>query len=93
MVKGVIDLIGTDFAIATTGFAGPAASSGIPVGTIWIACGTRDDIRTLKLTDDEGREENLKNATNRALSFFVSYLKELFPEPDDMDSIPKLEAR
>lgn len=93
MVKGVIKLLGTDFAIATTGFAGPGADPGIPVGTIWIACGTPDDIRTLKLEGDEGREENLRNATVKALNFFVSYLTELYPEPDDMDQVPKPEAR
>ena len=93
MVKGVTNLLNTDFAIATTGFAGPGANSGIPVGTIWIACGTKDDIRTLKLEGDEGREENLKNATHRALQFFVKYLEELFPEPADMDQIPKPEAK
>ncbi len=93
MVKGVVDLLGTDFGIATTGFAGPGADAGIPVGTIWIACGTKDDVRTVCLTDDDGREENLKNATNRALSFFLEYLKELFPEPSDMDSVPAPEAK
>jgi len=93
MVKGVINLLGTDYAIATTGFAGPGAEAGIPVGTIWIACGTADDIRTLKLEGDEGREANLRNATNKALQFFVSYLKEIFPEPDDMDQVPAPEAK
>ncbi len=93
MVKGVIDLLGTDFAIATTGFAGPGADPGIPVGTIWIACGSHDDIRTLLITDDNGREENLKNATNRALAFFVDYLREIYPAPDDMDKVPAPEAK
>ena len=93
MVKGVTKLLNTDFAIATTGFAGPGADAGIPVGTIWIACGSADDIHTLKLEGDEGREENLKNATHRALQFFVKYLEELFPEPADMDQIPKPEAK
>ncbi len=93
MVKGVIDLLETDYAIATTGFAGPGADAGIPVGTIWIACGTKDDIRTLKLEGDEGREENLRNATAKALQFFVKFLNEFYPEPDDMDQVPKPEAK
>ena len=93
MVKGVINLLGTDFAITTTGFAGPGADAGIPVGTIWIACGTADDIRTLKIEGDEGREENLRNATTKALHFFVEFLKELYPEPADMDQVPKPEAK
>lgn len=93
MVKGIIDLLGTDFAIATTGFAGPGTEAGIPVGTIWIACGSADDIRTLKLDTDNGREENLRNATTKALQLFVKFLDELYPEPSDMDQIPAPEAK
>ncbi len=93
MVKGIIDLLGTDFAIATTGFAGPGTEAGIPVGTIWIACGSADDIRTLKLDSDDGREENLRNATTKALQLFVKYLDELYPEPSDMDQVPAPEAK
>lgn len=93
MVKGIIDLLGTDFAIATTGFAGPGTEAGIPVGTIWIACGSADDIRTLKLDSDDGREENLRNATTKALQLFVKFLSELYPEPSDMDQIPAPEAK
>lgn len=78
MVKGVIKLMNTDFAIATTGFAGPGADAGIPVGTIWVACGTADDIRTIKLEGDDGRDANLRNATTKALHLFVEYLKERY---------------
>lgn len=93
MVKGVMNLFGTDYAIATTGFAGPGADAGIPVGTIYVACGTKDDIRVMKLSEDEGRDENLKNATHEALKFFVEFLREFHPEPEDMDNVPKPEAK
>jgi nicotinamide-nucleotide amidase len=93
MVRGIIDLMEADYAIATTGFAGPGADPGFKVGTIWIAYGSRDNIRTLKLEEDEGREENLRNATFRALQAFVEYLREIFPDPTDFDTIPKPEAR
>ncbi|MBO5614812.1 MAG: CinA family protein [Prevotella sp.] len=93
MIKGVTKLLGTDYAIATTGFAGPGADPGIPVGTIWIACGTAEDIRTMKLSDDEGRDENLRNATHKALQFFLEFLNEFFPEPTDMNDVPKPEAK
>lgn len=93
MVKGACKIFNSDYAIATTGFAGPGADPGIPVGTIWVACGTKDDIRTMKLEGDEGRDENLKNATHKALLSFVDYLKEFFPDPTDMDSVPKPEAK
>lgn len=93
MVKGVMKVFNADYAIATTGFAGPGADPGFPVGTIFIACGTAEDIRVTKLTEDEGRDENLKNATSVALKLFVDYLREIYPEPSDMDSIPKPEAK
>ena len=93
MVKGVIDLMETDYAIATTGFAGPGADPGFKVGTIWIAWGTKDDIHTCMLDTDEGREINLENATNKALQFFVEYLNTYYPEPDDMQDVPKPEAK
>lgn len=89
MVKGIISLMNTDYAIATTGFAGPGTEAGIPVGTIWVACGSADDIRTMKLEDDNGREENLRNATVKALQLFVGFIKEKYPEPTDMDKVPK----
>lgn len=93
MVKGALKLFGTDYAIATTGFAGPGATAGIPVGTIYIACGTAEDIRTMKIEGDEGRDENLKNATSKALNLFVNYLRESYPDPADMDMVPKPEAK
>ena len=65
----------------------------IIVGTIWIACGTAEDIRTMKLSDDEGRDENLRNATHKALHFFLEFLNEFFPEPTDMNDVPKPEAK
>ena len=46
-----------------------------------------------KLDEDNGREENLRNATTKALHFFVEYLTELYPEPEDMDQVPKPEAK
>jgi len=43
MVRGAIKLLHTDYAIATTGYAGPTGGTReIPVGTIWIACGNKD---------------------------------------------------
>ena len=70
MVKGAINALGVDYAISATGTAE------IPVGTIWLACGSADDIVTLKIEQDKGRELNLSNATTQALQLFLDYLKE-----------------
>ena len=75
MVKGACDTLNTDFAISATGFAGPGGGTAeIPVGTIWLAYGGGDDIRTCKLTEDEGRDINLAIATRKALKLFLEYL-------------------
>ena len=77
MVKGVCDALHTDYAISATGTAGPGGGTPeIPVGTIWIGYGSRDDVRTIKLTEDEGRDINLENATRTALKLFLEFLKE-----------------
>lgn len=94
MVKGACKCLNTDYAIATTGFAGPGTdgNSQIPVGTIWVACGNADDVRTLKLEQDNGRERNLLIATNTALELFYAILQEQYPAPD-LSDIPTPEAK
>lgn len=75
MVKGAIKALNVDYAISATGVAGPAGGTAeIPVGTIWLACGNADDIVTLKIEEDMGRDMNLSNATSRALGMFLEYL-------------------
>ncbi|MBQ7471663.1 MAG: CinA family protein [Prevotella sp.] len=77
MVKGACKTLNVDYAIAVTGFAGPGGGTPeVPVGTIWLAYGSKSDIRTFKLSEDEGRDINLLNATNKALRLFLEYLKE-----------------
>lgn len=77
MVKGACKTLNTDFAISATGIAGPGGGTPeIPVGTIWLACGTRDNVVTMKLTEDEGRDMNISSAAFNALQLFLNYLKE-----------------
>lgn len=76
MVRGAIRALNVDFAIAATGFAGPGGGTKeIPVGTIWLACGTADEIVTFKQMEDDGRDVNLAKATTKALQMFLDYLK------------------
>ena len=77
MVLGAIKVMNADFAISATGVAGPGGGSAqIPVGTIWLACGSEDDIVTMKLVEDFGRDINLAIATNKALRLFLDYLRD-----------------
>ena len=76
MVKGACRALQTDYAIAATGVAGPSGGTkDIPVGTIWLACGTQDNIVTLKVEEDHGRDINLAIATNKAMQLFLGFLK------------------
>lgn len=81
MVKGACKALKTDFAIAATGIAGPTGGTKeIPVGTIWLACGSLDRQVTLKVQEDHGRDINLAIATNKAMQMFLDFLKEEFKE-------------
>ena len=72
MVKGAIKALNVDMAISATGIAGPGGGTQeIPVGTIWLACGNAEDIITLKLEEDFGRDINLAIATNKALQMKI----------------------
>ena len=80
MVVGACQAMQCDYAISTTGIAGPTGGTvEIPVGTIWIGYGSKDDVRTLKLSDDLGRDINLEIATSKAMQLFIEYYKEKHP--------------
>lgn len=77
MVKGAMETLNTDYAIATSGIAGPGGGTHeLPVGTIWIAVGSRNKIVTMKLEEDEGRDQNIARATSSALHLMCDLLKE-----------------
>lgn len=77
MVKGAMDTLNTDYAIATSGVAGPGGGTPeTPVGTIWIAVGSRKKIVTMKQEGDDGREQNIVKATCSALHLMRDLLKE-----------------
>ena len=78
MVLGTIKAIGVDFATASTGFAGPGGGTkDNPVGTIWLAYGNKDEVRTFKLTEDFGRDINLAIATNKAIRLMLDFLNDM----------------
>ena len=76
MVLGACKSLNTDYAIAATGVAGPTGGTkDIPVGTIWLACGSQERQVTLKVEEDHGRDINLAIATNKAMQMFLEFLK------------------
>lgn len=72
MVQGAMKALGADYAVATSGIAGPAGGTvEKPVGTIWIAAGNTERVITAKLTEDDGREKNVQSATKKALQLLL----------------------
>jgi len=82
MVIGANKLFGSDYSIAISGYAGPggAPNGSVLVGTIWIAVGANDNIVTKMLEGDEGRDQNLANATNAAIHMLLEFLRENCPK-------------
>lgn len=76
MVRGACKTLNTDFAVAATGVAGPTGGTkDIPVGTIWLACGSQDEQVAMKVDEDHGRDINLAIATHTAMQMFLNFLK------------------
>ena len=79
MVIGANEMFQTDFSVAISGYAGPGGpdggKSGVIVGTIWIAVGNKDNIQTMMIEEDNGRDKNLASATSAAMHMLLDYLK------------------
>ncbi|MBR6197537.1 MAG: CinA family protein [Bacteroidaceae bacterium] len=71
MVKGACRFFGSDYALASTGYAGGGTGT-IPSGTIWIGWGSEKEVHSLKLSEDKGREENTSNAAKVAIRSFLN---------------------
>ena len=76
MVKGAMKALKTDCAVATSGIAGPGGGTPEkPVGTVWIAAGYKNVIRTYKQETNRGRAMNIERAGNNALLMLRDLLK------------------
>lgn len=76
MVKGAMNAMKTDCAVATSGIAGPGGGTKEkPVGTVWIAVAYKNEIRSMKQETDCGRDVNVHRAGNNALILLQELLK------------------
>jgi nicotinamide-nucleotide amidase len=69
MVKGGLSLLNSDYVIAISGVAGPDGGTvEKPVGTVWVAIGSKKNIRTFMYSLGNSRERNIQMASLFALN-------------------------
>ena len=75
MVKGAIEKLNVDYALAVSGIMGPdGGTEEKPVGTIWIAAGNIEKTETLKLNLRFDRQRNIAMTAMNALNFLRKFI-------------------
>ncbi|MDR0836585.1 MAG: competence/damage-inducible protein A [Tannerella sp.] len=76
MALGALRVLGCDYAIATSGIAGPGGGSETkPVGTVWIALANSEKVVSKEYHFTNDREQNIARATNMALLLLIKNLR------------------
>jgi len=78
MVRGAIDLLDVDVAVALSGVAGPTGGSKEkPVGTVCIAVGSHGVVHTRTILATKDRTKNIAYASNKALNMLRKYVLQM----------------
>jgi nicotinamide-nucleotide amidase len=67
MATGVRELTGADYAVSTTGVAGPTTQEGKPIGLVFIGVAGPDGVRTERFQFDGGRAEIREKVVKAAI--------------------------
>jgi nicotinamide-nucleotide amidase len=79
MAIGAMQVLNTDFAVSTTGIAGPdGGTAEKPVGTVWLAVASKNGVAAQKYVFGDNRERNISRSSQTALQMLRRLvLKEL----------------
>jgi len=81
MASGAKKMLHADYAIATTGIAGPGGGTDEkPVGTVWISIDGPNGIESKKFTFGDQRDRNIIRTGNAALGMLRNYLIKYTPD-------------
>ncbi len=74
MAEGVRRLTGSDYAVATTGLAGPSGDESNPVGTVWIGAAGPQGTQTVRYQFKNDRIRNIERFAASALDFLRRFV-------------------
>ena len=75
MVKGAIEKLHVDYAVATSGIMGPdGGTAEKPVGMVWIAAGNNEKIIAKEFHFRFDRERNIRQTAHTALDFLRKFM-------------------
>lgn len=75
MASGVRALLGADFAVSTTGVAGPAEQEGKPVGLVFVGVASPDGVRSARFEFDGERAQVREQAVKGALDLLAETVR------------------
>lgn len=84
MARGVREATGSDYALSTTGIAGPGGGSADkPVGTVWMAVASRTECRSRLFHFSGSRAEIISSATAAAIRLLEEEFGISLPQVED----------